>query len=195
MKRNRKNVILAFQSLVVVFMTFAWPALSDSLKGIAESLVEQQVQSDNQFKTTGSTPTQIKANKSNTLQISQNFEQCMKKADGVTLDMLNCISTEHEIQDRRLNQIYKEVMTSLSSENQAKLKQEQREWIKNRDAECKERSIKFEGGSLEQVAYSDCIRELTEKRANEIKSSQAWSQPNETIQPSLHLNASALWLL
>ncbi|TRZ37026.1 DUF1311 domain-containing protein [Niallia circulans] len=78
----------------------------------------------------------------------------MKKVEGERYDAW----------DDLLNEIYGVLQKQLSSEEMEQLKQEQREWIKNRDSKAKEASLKYEGGTMEQLEYVTVLADLTEER-------------------------------
>ncbi len=96
------------------------------------------------------------------------YSACMDASGGVTVAMLECIATETERQDSRLNRAYKDVMGQLSAERKQQLRQAQRLWIKYRDANCGFYADP-DGGILATVNASDCIRSETTARANELE--------------------------
>jgi len=99
---------------------------------------------------------------------SKQYSACMDASGGVTVVMLDCITTETEHQDSRLNRAYKDVMDQLSTERKQQLRQAQRLWIKYRDANCGFYADP-DGGTLASVSASDCIRSETTARANELE--------------------------
>ena len=92
----------------------------------------------------------------------------MDKSGGVTVDMLNCISAETELQDARLNKAYKEVMAQLSPVRKKQLKDAQRAWLKYRDANCNFYADE-DGGSMATIASNDCFLSATASRARELE--------------------------
>jgi uncharacterized protein YecT (DUF1311 family) len=94
---------------------------------------------------------------------SQDYSQCMDDSGGVTVEMMDCIAAEIDIQDARLNQSYVMVMRPLPKPRKDKLRGLQRAWIKQRDANC-QRAIADEGGSMAGLIYSGCILDETIKR-------------------------------
>jgi uncharacterized protein YecT (DUF1311 family) len=68
--------------------------------------------------------------------LSKKYDACMDKSDGVTMDMMDCISAEIERQDVRLNRAYKSLMANLTPERKKQLQEAQRAWIKFRDLNC-----------------------------------------------------------
>lgn len=91
------------------------------------------------------------------------YRECLDTSDGVTSAMMDCIGTEIERQDARLNQAYVMVMRPLPPTGKTKLRTLQRAWIKQRDTRCKN-AIADEGGSMADVIYVECILGETVKR-------------------------------
>ena len=70
--------------------------------------------------------------------------------------------------DGLLNEIYAVLEEQLPVEEMEQLRKEQREWIANRDAAAKEASLKYEGGTMEQLEYVAVANKLTEERCFEL---------------------------
>ncbi|HMT42695.1 MAG TPA: lysozyme inhibitor LprI family protein [Sphingorhabdus sp.] len=92
---------------------------------------------------------------------SRDYAQCMDASGGVTADMMDCLGTEIDRQDARLNQAYVMVMRPLPKPRKDKLRGLQRAWIKQRDAKCARASAEEGGGSLSSIIYSSCILDET----------------------------------
>ncbi|MGR3763034.1 lysozyme inhibitor LprI family protein [Rossellomorea sp. NS-SX7] len=73
-----------------------------------------------------------------------------------------------DIWDGLLNDIYGVLKEQLSPEEMEQLRVEQREWIKHRDETAKQASLKYEGGTMEQLEYVAVENNLTEKRCFEL---------------------------
>ncbi len=99
---------------------------------------------------------------------SQAYLACMDKSNGVTVEMLDCMSAELTRQDARLNENYKRLMSKLSAKRKGGLLEAQRAWIKFRDTNC---SFYYdpEGGSAAHLASTDCTLSATVDRATELK--------------------------
>jgi uncharacterized protein YecT (DUF1311 family) len=69
-------------------------------------------------------------------EMSQEYLTCIDKSNGVTSEMLDCISAELMRQDARLNENYKRLMSKLSAKRKEGLREAQRAWVKFRDANC-----------------------------------------------------------
>lgn len=95
------------------------------------------------------------------------FTRCMDAAEGVTVDMLNCIDAEIVLQDARLNSEYRQTLASVSNGQQTRLRAAQRLWVQYRDANCAFRADP-DGGTLATVMSVDCRRAMTTERADEL---------------------------
>lgn len=98
---------------------------------------------------------------------STTYTRCMDASDGVTANMLNCMFTETEQQDARLNQGYKAAMQALGKGLQPQLRDAQRLWIKFRDADCTMLGS-LTGGTIDSINHSSCILGMTKKRADDL---------------------------
>lgn len=88
--------------------------------------------------------------------------------NGVTTEMKEAESITYQRWDNALNEIYNVIMGQLSADEAEKLKQEQRQWIKNRDDAAKEASREFEGGTMESLEYISTQAQLTKERCYEL---------------------------
>lgn len=95
------------------------------------------------------------------------FSECMTRSGGVTVDMLNCIAAEHEVQDQRLNANYKALSESLSPERRKELVAVQRLWLQYRDANCRFHADP-DGGSAAGLVANDCLLGMTAERAQAL---------------------------
>ena len=100
--------------------------------------------------------------------LSKQFSNCIDKSGGVTVTMLDCISSETKGQDARLNKAYKEVMGQLPPVRKKQLQEAQRAWLKYRDANCNFYADP-DGGTMATVSANDCFMSATAARAKEIE--------------------------
>ncbi|MCZ8534281.1 lysozyme inhibitor LprI family protein [Psychrobacillus psychrodurans] len=70
--------------------------------------------------------------------------------------------------DNALNEIYGVLKKQLSANEMSSLKEEQRNWIKQRDQKAKEESSVFEGGTMEATIYVATQAQLTKERCFEL---------------------------
>lgn len=99
--------------------------------------------------------------------LTATYTNCMDNSGGVTVDMHNCIGTEHEKQDKRLNAAYKAALKAVGDERGKALKEVQRTWLKYRDLNCN-----FAGGGEGTIAVilgASCFLNMTAERADELQ--------------------------
>ncbi|RDI41008.1 lysozyme inhibitor LprI family protein [Falsibacillus pallidus] len=70
--------------------------------------------------------------------------------------------------DGLLNEIYQVLIKQLPSDKMDQVRKEQREWIKYRDKTAKEASLKYKGGTQEQLEYVAVENNLTADRCFEL---------------------------
>lgn len=70
--------------------------------------------------------------------------------------------------DNALNEIYGVLKKQLSANEMSSLKEEQRNWIKQRDQKAKEESSIFTGGTMETTIYVATQAQLTKERCYEL---------------------------
>jgi len=58
--------------------------------------------------------------------LSKPYAACMGKSSATTMDMIGCITAEHQSQDARLNKAYKALMAELPSPRKKQLQEAQR---------------------------------------------------------------------
>ncbi|MBH3410277.1 lysozyme inhibitor LprI family protein [Pseudomonas putida] len=95
------------------------------------------------------------------------YSQCMDKASS-TVAMSSCIQAETQLQDQRLNRVYKQLATKLDAEPQKSLRDVQRQWIAYRDANCKFH-VQASGGTMAQLEGGMCVLDMTRERAAELE--------------------------
>ena len=100
---------------------------------------------------------------------STTYTTCMDASGGVTVNMLNCMGSEIEQQDARLNQSYKAAMQALEQGQQTQLRDAQRLWVKFRDADCALLGS-LTGGTVDSVNHASCFLDMTKKRAEDLAS-------------------------
>jgi len=99
---------------------------------------------------------------------SETYTACMDESGGVTINMLDCMGSETEQQDARLNQNYKAAMQALTPSQQTQLRDAQRLWIKFRDADCALLGS-LTGGSIDRINSASCFLDMTKQRADGLE--------------------------
>ena len=94
------------------------------------------------------------------------YDKCLGETEGVTPAIQECVDTEYEYQDKRLNDAYKAVLAKLPADRHDGLREQQRAWIKKRDADCETGPEPGQGQVLEANA---CLVDMTTARAGELE--------------------------
>lgn len=95
------------------------------------------------------------------------YETCLEAAGGVDPAMQDCIGSEYEYQDGRLNAAYAKLKRTLGESGMTALRTEQRAWIAERDAKCVW-DAKTEG-SAQRLQANQCRLDATAVRAGELE--------------------------
>lgn len=92
-------------------------------------------------------------------------------AEGTTYSMKSNAEKEWKLWDSELNTIYNEILDSLNAEDAKQLVEEEKQWLKMRDAAALEASQKYSGGSLEGVEYTTTLASYTRDRVYDLVNS------------------------
>lgn len=98
---------------------------------------------------------------------ADDYKQCLDNASS-TLAMSTCIQSETQLQDNRLNKVYKQLMATLDSDSQKRLRDVQRNWIKYRESNCGFMG-RVSGGSIDRVQGAMCELDMRRDRAAELE--------------------------
>lgn len=88
--------------------------------------------------------------------------------DDSTYALKNVEGNRYDVWDGLLNEIYGVLKDQLSTEEMEQVRKEQRNWLTHRDETAKEASLKYEGGTMEQLEYVSVLANLTEERCFEL---------------------------
>ncbi len=91
-------------------------------------------------------------------------KRCIEHSGYGDAAMTECYDIELSVQDGRLNQAYKMVMQRLPAPRKTALRNEERAWIKRRDALCQRHAAPEAGGTMYDVMLSSCLVDETIKR-------------------------------
>lgn len=94
----------------------------------------------------------------------------LEPTDSSTYALKKVENDRWELWDELLNEIYGVLGEQLSAEEMNQLREEQRNWVKNRDDSALEASLKFKGGTQEHLEYVAVLANLTEERCYELVS-------------------------
>lgn len=85
------------------------------------------------------------------------------------LEINICSQLAYQNADKKLNQVYKQLLPKLSKSRQQKLISAQLAWIKFRDSSCEFERSAYEGGSIAPAIYSACLEETTKQRTQQLR--------------------------
>lgn len=105
--------------------------------------------------------------------LSSAYYHCIDSVDATTSSMVKCNGDELQRQDKRLNETYKRVMTTLDDRQKNELKTLQRAWMAYRDIKCSF-YYSFTGGTIDRLNGSFCMIIETANQADELKSLESY---------------------
>ncbi len=80
-----------------------------------------------------------------------------------------CIRLNYEASDKRLNQVYQQLIFQLSGEERALLSEAQIGWIKLRDKTCEFEVYTSRGGTGYRGFLNECLDRMTNQRTAELE--------------------------
>ena len=92
----------------------------------------------------------------------------LEASDSSTYAMKKVENDRWNIWDELLNEVYEVLKGQLSPEEMDQLREEQRNWVKYRDDSSLEASLKYKGGTQEQLEYVTVLANFTEERCYEL---------------------------
>jgi uncharacterized protein YecT (DUF1311 family) len=98
--------------------------------------------------------------------ISQQID-CSKAVS--TPELKYCAEQSYKAADKRLNQVYQKVISTLSSEPKQKLIDAQLAWIEFRDNNCSFETYGSRDGTAYQIFWSGCLERLTKQRTTDLE--------------------------
>ena len=91
-------------------------------------------------------------------------------ADAQTQGEINaCIGAAYKASDQRLNNLYGEYRQRLDAGQKKALTAAQKAWLNYRDLSCRFETSGVEGGSGHPMAYSNCLKAMTDYRITELQ--------------------------
>ncbi|RFB13464.1 DUF1311 domain-containing protein [Bacillus sp. HNG] len=96
-------------------------------------------------------------------------EEIENKPEGETqIEMEDIASGVYEIWDNELNKIWKELEKQLPTKKMDKLREEQRQWIKEKYRIASEEAAQYEGGTMEPLVKVNTQARVTKERCYEL---------------------------
>ncbi|MEH1841685.1 MAG: lysozyme inhibitor LprI family protein [Nostoc sp.] len=80
-----------------------------------------------------------------------------------------CAKLSYQKEDKKLNQVYQQLLSTLETSRKQKLIAAQQAWLKFRDTNCEFERSKYEGGSIAPSIYSGCLENITKLRTQELQ--------------------------
>ena len=99
--------------------------------------------------------------------VADQLSTCLEETRGVTAAINSCLDAELSRQDARLNAAYETALGGVAGDNESRLRNAQRQWIKYRDASC-DFIGSLTGGTVDSIRYLECLIRETSHRANEL---------------------------
>jgi uncharacterized protein YecT (DUF1311 family) len=99
--------------------------------------------------------------------IAQRQRNCSNPQSNV--EIIKCIRLRYEAADKRLNQVYQQLLPKLNRKERSVLYQEQIKWIKSPDKNCELEVYDNRGGSGYRGFLNECLERKTKQRTAELE--------------------------
>ncbi|MBD2559230.1 MULTISPECIES: lysozyme inhibitor LprI family protein [Nostoc] len=80
-----------------------------------------------------------------------------------------CTKLSYQNADKKLNQVYQQLLPTLERSRKQKLIAAQQAWIKFRDTNCEFERSRYEGGSIAPTFFFGCLENTTKLRTQELQ--------------------------
>ena len=80
-----------------------------------------------------------------------------------------CAKLSFQNTDKKLNQVYQQLLPTLETFRKQKLIAAQLAWLKFRDTNCEFERSRYEGGSIAPSIYSGCLENTTKLRTQQLQ--------------------------
>lgn len=99
--------------------------------------------------------------------IAQRQPNCSNPQSNV--EYKECARLRYQAADRRLNDVYRQLVAKLNRQQRSVLYQEQIKWIKSRDKNCESEVYDNRGGTGYQGFLNECLERKTRQRTAELE--------------------------
>jgi uncharacterized protein YecT (DUF1311 family) len=89
------------------------------------------------------------------------------ECDGNTSEIVDCVTRQAKVWDRRLNEAYQKKLQAVQGSQREQLRAAQRLWVQYRDANCHYYALGE--GTISRVEAAECMRSMTETRTLELE--------------------------
>jgi uncharacterized protein YecT (DUF1311 family) len=86
-----------------------------------------------------------------------------------TVEINYCAGESYQAADRRLNQVYRQLSSTLPGEQKSKLTETQETWIQYRDRNCSFETFASRGGTGYSAFLSGCLERMTRQRTADFE--------------------------
>ncbi|MEH1966518.1 lysozyme inhibitor LprI family protein [Nostoc sp.] len=80
-----------------------------------------------------------------------------------------CTKLSYQNADKKLNQVYQQLLPTLERSRKQKLITAQQAWLKFRDTNCEFERSRYEGGSIAPTIYFGCLESTTKLRTQQLQ--------------------------
>ncbi|MBN3943216.1 MAG: lysozyme inhibitor LprI family protein [Nostoc sp.] len=80
-----------------------------------------------------------------------------------------CTKLSYQNADKKLNQVYQQLISTLERPRKQKLIAAQLAWLKFRDTNCEFQRSRYEGGSIASSIYLGCLEDTTKLRTQQLQ--------------------------
>lgn len=84
-------------------------------------------------------------------------------------EMNICAGIAYRNADRKLNQVYQQLMPKLPASRRQRLIAAQQAWIRFRDTSCDFETTAVAGGTMAPMIYGGCLARVTEQRIKDLQ--------------------------
>ena len=99
--------------------------------------------------------------------IAQRQPNCSNPQSNV--EYKECARLRYQAADRRLNDVYRQLVAKLNRQQRSVLYKEQIKWIKSRDKNCESEVYDNRGGTGYQGFLNECLERKTRQRTAELE--------------------------
>ncbi|WP_392534491.1 lysozyme inhibitor LprI family protein [Nostoc sp. C117] len=80
-----------------------------------------------------------------------------------------CSKLSYQNADKKLNQVYQQLVPNLNKTRKQKLIAAQQAWVKFRDNNCEFEKSAYQGGSIAPSIYFSCLENTTKERTQQLQ--------------------------
>jgi uncharacterized protein YecT (DUF1311 family) len=82
-----------------------------------------------------------------------------------------CACLQYQEEDRRLNDVYRQLIGRLTARENEALRREQRKWLARRDSDCREPlGPRSQAGNMYDMELCNCLAQVTSRRTKALSS-------------------------